>query len=58
MKGNKLQSIIKEFSQELFMPDEDIFPELEDEPLDEVLKEVLDHKLLVTIENSHMAKYS
>ena len=59
-----IQAVISKFSKfnnfnkYLLMSEDDIFPEIEDESLTDVLKEVLDHQVLVTIENYRISKYS
>ena len=46
------------FNKYLLMSEDDIFPEIEEESLTDILKEVLDHQVLVTIENYRISKYS
>lgn len=59
-----IQAVISKFSKSnrfnkyLLMPEDDIFPEVEEESLTDILKEVLDHQVLVTIENYRISKYS
>lgn len=59
-----IQAVISKFSKSnrfnkyLLMSEDDIFPEVEEESLTDILKEVLDHQVLVTIENYRISKYS
>lgn len=59
-----IQAVISKFSKfnnfnkYLLMSEDDVFPEIEDESLTDVLKEVLDHQVLITIENYRISKYS
>lgn len=59
-----IQAVISKFSKSnrfnkyLLMSEDDIFPEIEEESLTDILKEVLDHQVLVTIENYRISKYS
>ena len=59
-----IQAVISKFSKSnrfnkyLLMSEDDIFPEIEAESLTDILKEVLEHQVLVTIENYRISKYS
>lgn len=59
-----IQAVISKFNKSnrfnkyLLMSEDDIFPEIEEESLTDILKEVLDHQVLVTIENYRISKYS
>lgn len=59
-----IQAVISKFSKSnrfnkyLLMSEDDIFPEIEEESLTDILKEVLDHQVLITIENYRISKYS